>query len=87
MAAELSTMATYAAGGAAAVGAWLTRVKPRLELSSAKHKSLSGHVRMAKRVAGLIPFYDYDETRFFCCDGAPEAIARQRQAGGDAFGP
>ena len=28
-----------------------------------------------------MPFYDYDETRFFCSDGAPTAIAARRRAG------
>ncbi|MFZ4759553.1 MAG: glutamate-1-semialdehyde 2,1-aminomutase, partial [Burkholderiaceae bacterium] len=47
------------------------RAKRRLELSRAKHRSLAGHSRMAKRVASLIPGYAYDEARFFGSDGAP----------------
>ncbi|MGD9843318.1 MAG: aminotransferase class III-fold pyridoxal phosphate-dependent enzyme [Steroidobacteraceae bacterium] len=53
----------------------------RLQLSSAKHPSLAGHSRMARRVAAQIPFYEYDEVRYFCVDDAPTAIAAQRRAG------
>jgi glutamate-1-semialdehyde 2,1-aminomutase len=56
------------------------KTKQRLALSRAKHGSLGGHVRMAKRIAGLIPFYAYDEDRFFRADGAPGQIAEQRRA-------
>jgi glutamate-1-semialdehyde 2,1-aminomutase len=50
--------------------AWtLPRAKRRLELSRAKHRSLAGHARMAKRIAALIPGYAYDEARFFGSDG------------------
>ncbi|MEY8878866.1 MAG: aminotransferase class III-fold pyridoxal phosphate-dependent enzyme [Leptothrix sp. (in: b-proteobacteria)] len=62
--------------------AWtLPKAKRRLELSRAKHRSLAGHSRMAKRVAGLIPGYAYGEDRFFNADGAPADIAAQRRAG------
>ena len=62
--------------------AWtLPRLRQRLQLSRAKHRSLAGHSRMAKRIAGLIPGYAYDEARFFACDGAPPAVAAQRRAG------
>ncbi len=36
---------------------------------------------MSRRVAGLIPFYQYDEARFFGCDSPTEAVARQRREG------
>jgi glutamate-1-semialdehyde 2,1-aminomutase len=55
--------------------------KRRLELSRAKHRSLAGHSRMAKRIAALIPGYAYDEARFFASDGAPAGVAQQREAG------
>jgi len=58
------------------------KLKARLDLSRAKHRSLTGHARMARRVASLIPFYEYDERRFFRCDNPPEDIAVRRQ---DAF--
>jgi len=57
------------------------RAKRRLELSRAKHRSLAGHSRMAKRIAALIPGYAYDEARFFASDGAPAGVAQQREAG------
>ena len=59
----------------------LPRLKHRLELSRAKHLSLTGHSRMAKRVARLIPHYEYDETRFFAADGAPDEIVQLRRKG------
>ena len=65
----------------AALLATLPRIKRRLELSRAKHRSLAGHSRMAKRVARMIPFYAYDADTFFCADGAPADIAQRRQAG------
>ena len=67
--------------GAAAAALTLPALKTRLELSRAKHPSLSGHSRMARRVAGLIPYYAYDEMRFFRCDDAPDEIAAQRRVG------
>lgn len=61
--------------------ALLPAAKRRLELSRAKHRSLAGHSRMAKRIAALIPGYAYDEARFFASDGAPAGVAQQREAG------
>ena len=63
--------------------AWtLPRAKRRLELSQAKHRSLAGHSRLAKRIAAQIPGYAYDEKRFFTSDGAPPDVEAQRR---DAF--
>jgi glutamate-1-semialdehyde 2,1-aminomutase len=56
-------------------------LRRRLQLSRAKHRSLTGHSRMALRFASLVPFYDYDDSRFFDTDGAPEKIAAARRAG------
>ncbi|CAN7274948.1 MULTISPECIES: aminotransferase class III-fold pyridoxal phosphate-dependent enzyme [unclassified Variovorax] len=53
----------------------------RLELSRAKHPSLTGHSRMAKRIAGLLPGYAYDADRFFVSDGAPAEVIERRRAG------
>jgi glutamate-1-semialdehyde 2,1-aminomutase len=66
---------------AAAAGATLPWLKRRLELSRAKHPSLAGHARLAKRLARWMPGYAYDETRFFSCDGAPQDVAQLRRAG------
>src|SRR5262249_23578481 len=77
-----TTLALYAAGGAA-VTASLVKLKTRLELSKAKHWSLTGHARMARRVAALILSYQFGEAEFFCCDGAPAEVAARRRAGFD----
>ena len=81
MLASVTTMAPYAVGGAVALGAVFAKSKARLELSRAKHWSLAGHARMSRRVAGLIPFYDYDEDRFFRCDNATETVVQRRRDG------
>jgi len=59
---------------------WLVRRGwRRLELSRAKHPSIAGHARLARRFAALLPYYGYDEHQFFACDGPPaEVIARRR---------
>src|SRR5450631_1880245 len=67
--------------GAAGLIAVLAKLKTRLELSKAKHWSLSGHANMARRIASLIPFHEYDETHFFRSDAPPEEIAGRRRAG------
>jgi glutamate-1-semialdehyde 2,1-aminomutase len=59
----------------------VAKVKRRLELSMAKHPSLTGHARMARRIASLIPFYEYDENGFFNSDDAPHEIEARRRAG------
>src|SRR5262245_48090654 len=69
------------AAGAAAATAILAKLKTRLELSRAKHPSLAGHSRIAKRIASLIPFYEFDEAQFFRSDNPPEEVAKQRRAG------
>ena len=74
------TLALYALG-AAATAAALPRLKARLDLSRAKHPSLAGHARIARWVAARVPFYEYDEARFFRADDAPEHIAARRRAG------
>jgi glutamate-1-semialdehyde 2,1-aminomutase len=53
----------------------------RLALSRAKHPSIAGHSRIARRIAALIPHYEYDEARFFCADDAPAEVAGRRRAG------
>lgn len=59
----------------------LWRLWGRLRLSRAKHPSLQGHPRMARRLARLLPHYEYDEATFFRCDGAPAGVAASRRAG------
>ncbi len=67
--------------GAAAVATSVVTLKKRLRLSQAKHRSLAGHARMSRWLAGFVPFYDYGEDRLFCSDGAPEEIAARRRDG------
>jgi glutamate-1-semialdehyde 2,1-aminomutase len=59
----------------------LTSVIQRLQLSRAKHRSLHGHARISKRLARLVPFYEYGPDRFFAADGAPFEVAERRRAG------
>jgi glutamate-1-semialdehyde 2,1-aminomutase len=79
----MSMLETYALSAIAlgVLAATLPLAKRRLELSQAKHPSLTGHARMARRVASWLPGYRYDEERFFACDGAPaDVVARRRAA-------
>src|SRR5438552_9915391 len=71
---SLSTAATAAAAA-------FPKLNARLALSRAKHRSLTGHSKMSRAVARLIPFYEFDIDDFFRSDGAPAAIATQRQDG------
>ncbi len=36
---------------------------------------------MSRRFAAQVPSYEYDESQFFCADGAPDAVAASRRAG------
>ncbi|HEY2682795.1 MAG TPA: aminotransferase class III-fold pyridoxal phosphate-dependent enzyme [Steroidobacteraceae bacterium] len=74
----MNTIIGYIAAGL--VLAYLVRqFYRRLQLSFAKHRSLSGHSRMARRFASWVPYYEYDEDTFFCADGAPQEIALRRR--------
>jgi glutamate-1-semialdehyde 2,1-aminomutase len=53
----------------------------RLQLSFAKHRSLAGHSRMARRFASWVPFYEYGEASFFGIDSPPPEVAESRRAG------
>jgi len=75
-----TTLAFYGLG-AAALATSLVTLRRRLEFSKAKHRTLTGHARMARRVAALVPFYDYGERRFFCSDDTPEEVVARRRAG------
>jgi glutamate-1-semialdehyde 2,1-aminomutase len=68
------------AAAAAAAAALLAKLKSRLELSRAKHPSLAGHSGIARRIASLIPFYEFEEDQFFCSDNPPNEIAERRRA-------
>jgi glutamate-1-semialdehyde 2,1-aminomutase len=73
------SLSAAAVAGAAVV---FPKLQARLALSRAKHRSLAGHSKMSRRVARLIPFYEFSIDGFFCSDGAPPEIASQRK---DAF--
>jgi glutamate-1-semialdehyde 2,1-aminomutase len=72
----LKYLLAIAAGGVGLQLAWR-----RLQLSRAKHRSLAGHSRMAKRVASLLPGFSYDEARFFSADNAPAGVVARRRTG------
>jgi glutamate-1-semialdehyde 2,1-aminomutase len=74
-----ATWTLYALGGTA-LATTLLKLKTRLELSFAKHRSLAGHPRISRRIAALLPFYEYDTTAFFRSDNPPEDIALRREA-------
>lgn len=63
-----------------ALAAMAPAIGQRIQLSRAKHRSLAGHSRMAKRLARWLPGYSYDESTFFGCDGAPQSVQEQRRA-------
>jgi glutamate-1-semialdehyde 2,1-aminomutase len=79
MEAAVTTAAFYGLG-ALGLAASAVLVKSRVELSTAKHRSLGGHSRIARRVAALLPFYQYGESRIFAADGAPKSVAALRRA-------
>jgi glutamate-1-semialdehyde 2,1-aminomutase len=61
---------------------WLAlRLRLRLQLSRAKHRSLAGHSRWSRRIAALVPYYEYAEADFFRVDGAPAPVAAARRDG------
>jgi glutamate-1-semialdehyde 2,1-aminomutase len=61
---------------------WLLRKAwRRWLLSRGKHPSLTGHSRMARRLARLLPAREYAEGDWFSADGADAAVAQRRRAG------
>jgi glutamate-1-semialdehyde 2,1-aminomutase len=59
----------------------LHKARLRLTLSRAKHRSIAGHSRIARRIAALIPHYEFDDAGFFGADDAPAEVAARRRAG------
>ncbi len=77
---DLSPFLLYALG--ALIGVRLLRkAQRRLQLSRAKHPSLTGHARLSRRFAAWVPPYDYGEAQFFQVDGAPAESAALRRTG------
>jgi glutamate-1-semialdehyde 2,1-aminomutase len=66
---------------ACALAVALPKLRLRLQLSRAKHRSVAGHSRMARRLARLIPYYEYGEDRVFRVDDPPTDIAEARRTG------
>ena len=56
------------------------KLRARLRLSRAKHPSLGGHIRLSRRLARFIPFYEYDAENALSCDGADGEIVDRRRA-------
>ena len=77
----MSTSTIVAVSVGAAIIALFPRLRRRLQLSRAKHRSLAGHARIGRWLASLIRFYEYDEAHFFRADDAPSDIQAQRRAG------
>ncbi len=70
-----------ASGAALLLALGVTKARRRLQLSKAKHPGIVGHAKLGKRIAGMIPFYDYDEAKFFDADEASTEVAARRRAG------
>jgi glutamate-1-semialdehyde 2,1-aminomutase len=68
-------------GGALVTLLALWNLRLRLLLSRAKHPSLGGHARLARLLARVVRYYEYDEARFFNADDAPADVAAVRRAG------
>src|ERR1700739_152929 len=78
---SLKIMLLWYLAGALATLLALRSLRLRLLLSRAKHPSLRGHARLARLLARLAHYYEYDETRFFNADDAPAEVAAVRRAG------
>ena len=80
---DLQTVQTSLLSLAAVVafGIAVQKVVQRIGLSMAKHPSLAGHLRMAKRFAKWVPGYAYQEANWLSSDGAPLDVIRLREQG------
>lgn len=58
----------------------------RWQLSRAKHPSLAGHQRWAKRLARWLPGYALQAPQAFALDGAPDDVVQARLQGWQALG-
>src|SRR5258708_13426081 len=56
------------------------KLRARLALSRAKHRSLAGHSRLSRRIAALVPRYAFDDAHFFAADDASAEVADRRRA-------
>jgi glutamate-1-semialdehyde 2,1-aminomutase len=73
-----STLAIYGFGGVSLL--WgLILARARIEMSMAKHQSLAGHPRMARRVAAQLRRYAYSVDQALTIDGAPDNVVTLRR--------
>ncbi len=52
----------------------------RLQLSVAKHPSLTGHSKMARHISKQVPAYTLSKEDAFRCDSPPESVVSQRRS-------
>src|SRR5256885_1184235 len=75
---------------AASAAAVFPKLKARVDLSRAKHRSLAGHSKMSRRVAKLLPFYEFEGDKYFGSDFYKECIEgseKRAHALGPVLGP
>ncbi len=72
--------------GVAGVAAMAPLAARRWALSRAKHPSLAGHPRIARRLARWMPGYSFSMADAWSRDGAPPEVQAQRQAAFLALG-
>ncbi len=77
----VGTILGLSAAVSAALVTSLAEVGTRLDVSRAKRSSITDHGRMARWLASLIPFYEYEDLRFFGSDDAPAEIVARRHEG------
>jgi len=71
--------------GAAVLLMMASRLRNRVELSLAKHRSLAGHPRIAKRISAWLRAYSYEEGHAFGLDGATPSVVDDRKRVFDAL--
>jgi glutamate-1-semialdehyde 2,1-aminomutase len=81
---NVNSLVLYSAGGLVLLSG-LRRVKDRVELSLAKHRSLAGHPRNARRLAAYLPSYHYDVAEALQVDGAPDHVVDRRKIAFDTL--
>ena len=59
----------------------LRKIQIRLQLSMAKHPSLTGHSKMSRRISRLVPAYSIADKNIFSVDKPPVEIKEKRQQG------
>jgi glutamate-1-semialdehyde 2,1-aminomutase len=72
--------------GAAVAIALGRPVRDRIRLSRAKHRSLTGHGRIARRLSRRLKAYEYDEQKAFAWDDPPTDVAARRRSSLIALG-